>query len=83
MDLAACKGSAYKWFKEACGVLGWTMDPEKDHVPAVALPLLGNIEDWSKTDLEDVFLVRPKEERIQQLTETAKSLLVAKHCPEK
>ena len=57
------------------------MDPSKDQVPKVALPLLGNIEDWSLTDKEDVFVVRPKEERIAEIRTTVCKLLLAKSCP--
>ena len=47
------------------------MDPDKDHAPEVQIPLLGNIEDWSRTDKDDVFIVRPREERVAQLIATA------------
>ena len=57
------------------------MDPGKDQWPSVALPLLGNIEDWSKTDKEDVFVVRPKEERVELIKLSVMELLAKRHCP--
>ena len=58
------------------------MDPDKDHAPAIARPLLGNIEDWALTSSEDVFLVvRPKEERIAELKTIVYGLMMTKHCP--
>ena len=36
---------------------------------------------WGHTDVEVVFVVRPRPERVEQLTEVAKSMLVARHCP--
>ena len=57
------------------------MDPGKDQVPSVTLPLLGNIEDWSPTAAEDVFVVRPKEERLAEIRTTVCKLLLVKHCP--
>ena len=62
-------------------MLGWTMDPGKDHKPSVALPLLGNIEDWSRTDMDDIFIVRPKPERVEQIRLSVIELLTKRHCP--
>ena len=81
LDLASCNGSVFKWFKHACKVLGWTFGPEKDHPPAVQLPRLGHIEDWSCTQTEDVLIVKPKPERIKDVRDTITKILTDRHCP--
>ena len=73
------KGSGFKWFKKITNLLGWHFDPDKDHAPSVILPMLGNIENWSKTDA-DQFLVQATPERILALKTFVISAINNKKC---
>ena len=59
IELAFARGSGFKMFAQVCELLGWKFDPAKDQAPTNQLPMLGNIEDWSRMHT-DAFLVRAK-----------------------
>ena len=60
--------SGFETFKEAADLFGFIFDPGKDNPLAPKLPLLGNIEDYSRTSIEDRVYIEARPDRIKAVT---------------
>ena len=79
VEPASLEGSGFKWFKKITLLLGWEFDPSKDFGPTEILPMLGNLEDWSKSSM-DVFLVHASPERLKALRLIVNQIIHDKRC---
>ena len=80
VEPAFLNNSGYKWFGKACSLLGWTFDPDKDQLPAPSIVMLGNIEDWSRTEFDDTFYVLPTPKRLAEIKDLILLMLFEQKC---
>ena len=67
VDFASENGSAGRWFDKLVQFLGWKFDDEKTQSRMLALPMLGNIENYGIMGCTEELQVSAKPERIAEI----------------
>ena len=67
LEPEVCGDSAFRFFKVLGDLFGIRFDDSKDNIPAPILELLGNLEDFTKTSVEDAVYVAARPQRLADI----------------
>ena len=80
MEPLITKGPGFAFFKRAAKPFGIHFDDKKDQFPAAVLPLLGNLEDYSRCAFDEM-RIEAKPERLAAVKAETTALIQQNSVP--